>query len=224
MESLKVLILQALVSDDIDENLFIELNAHLPKDRKIQIILSFLKYKLYKDKNSLSDFIAFFDKKQFEMELQNLNFRANYIEHIKNLSKFRVIDWDDQVVFDEIIRHFYISSLFEMRKYKQLEEIIKKEEAPNEKNKKSIFALQLGMKNEQTNKFFKNSYGPTKTLDEYVDFVESTNKNTLSRLKEKQEREIMYKNLYQISSESTEEMFDVSDDASYFKGNLYKQG
>lgn len=158
------------------------------------------------------------------MELQNLNFRANYIEHIKNLSKFRVIDWDDQVVFDEIIRHFYISSLFEMRKYKQLEEIIKKEEAPNEKNKKSIFALQLGMKNEQTNKFFKNSYGPTKTLDEYVDFVESTNKNTLSRLKEKQEREIMYKNLYQISSESTEEMFDVSDDASYFKGNLYKQG
>lgn len=196
-------------------------------EKDFLVLFSYVKYKIFRKKEFLENFIAFFDPEEFQSNLDALEERKHNINMRQTIEKFNFIDWEETTDIKNIVQHFYTCALFEMRNLKNFEKMssLKNAEDPNKTKKPlSVFQVTNNFSSAKSNAIFTTKHKPTMTHDEYVDFVTATNNRIIQKAEAKKKNLEDFKNLYQISSESLSEREENSERNDNYQGNLYRQG
>lgn len=201
----------------------------------IKLIKLYVYYKtsLEEDENKLIEFMNKYnmfkcrDVNQVYNDLEQVKHRNARIFFKQEINKFKIIDWDSDTIFHDILDHLYKKSLFDLENIRKEKEVIQYKNVDdtfNEYKIKKMFISRIGP-DKETLLTFKNK--PTMTLDEYVNFIQTTNKATLNKLKTAHQNTIYKNNLYQLSDNNDDKFqqpYHNNSEKKWNNGNLYKQG
>ncbi|ORD94838.1 hypothetical protein ECANGB1_2234 [Enterospora canceri] len=229
MDNFKALLVKVIENVELDEGdvlKFSQIRLEDDETNRSRYYIKFYGYLTYKITQNEADLVNFFKmigkETCFEEESSGLKERGKRIEIKRAILNFRVIDWDDDEMLNQLEEYFYKRGLFDyegIQREKSIQKIGRKEERNVPGEARPIQVTQVG------GNPFKMRNVQTMTLDEYVEYVTRTNAETIQKAKNRAQVRQTERDLYFREEEKKDEKRDEADeDYRSFRGNLYKQG